>query len=48
MKQQRVTVWTGGKPEASEGCLPLAEALPVLPPPGPLRRSALIKFSWGA
>ncbi len=48
MKQQRVTVWTGGQPEASEGCLQLAEALPALPAPAPLRRSALVEFSWGA
>jgi hypothetical protein len=48
MKQPRVTVWTGGQPEASEGCFQLAEALPALPPPAPLRRSALVEFSWGA
>lgn len=47
MAGQRVFVWTGGRPRGAEGCQQLAEALPSLPPPLPLRRAAHIEYHWG-
>ena len=47
MKRQQVFLWTGGHPDGAKGCEGLAETLPFLPAPAPLRRAALIVFHWG-
>jgi hypothetical protein len=47
MKEQQVFIWTGGQPRSAGGCLQLAEAIPLLPPPAPLRRAAHITYHWG-
>jgi hypothetical protein len=46
MKKQRAFVWTGGQP-CPEGCQEMADALPLLPTPAPLRRAAHIEYQWG-
>jgi hypothetical protein len=48
MKRQRVLLWTGPKKETSAECQRLADTLPDLPEPHPLRRSALIEYYWGS
>jgi hypothetical protein len=47
MKGQRVLLWTGGQPGGAAGCEGMAEKLPLLPAPTPLRRGALIEYQWG-
>jgi hypothetical protein len=47
MKRQRVFIWTGGRPIGPRGGRHLADAFPVFPAPAPLRRAALIEYSWG-
>jgi hypothetical protein len=47
MAGQQFYIWTGGQAHAAAECLPLAEALPWLPDPTPLRRAAHISYQWG-
>jgi hypothetical protein len=47
MAGRRIFIWTGGQPESADGSSQLAEALPLLPPPAPLRRAAHIEYHWG-
>jgi hypothetical protein len=42
-----VFVWSLGDPDGGKAALPLAEALPPLPPQRPLGRSAEVVFCWG-
>ncbi len=47
MKRQRFITWTGGQLRGSKESQRLAEALPYLPPPAPLFRTALVEYDWG-
>jgi hypothetical protein len=42
-----VHVWSRGNPVGARACLPLAEAVPLLPPPRPLGRSVEVAFRSG-
>jgi hypothetical protein len=47
MKRQRVSIWTGGRPDGAKGCREMADALPFVPAPTPLRQAAVIAYQWG-
>jgi hypothetical protein len=46
-RQQKIFLWTGGRPETAKGSQEKADALPYLPAPAALHRTALIEYSWG-
>ena len=46
MNKQRANIWKGKQP-LPEGCKEMADALPLLPDPAPLRRAAQIEYHWG-
>jgi hypothetical protein len=45
---RRIHVWNGGDPASVKALLPLADALPELPPPRPLRRTLDLAFIVGS
>jgi hypothetical protein len=48
MAEQHIFFWSGGQPPPQpEDTKPLVEAVPLMPPPVPLRRAAHIRFQWG-
>jgi hypothetical protein len=46
-RQQKIFLWTGGRPETAKGSQEKADALPYLPAPATLHRTALIEYYWG-
>jgi hypothetical protein len=46
-RQQNIFLWTGGRPESAKGSQEKADALPLLPAPAILHRTALIEYYWG-
>jgi hypothetical protein len=47
VKRQQVSIWTGGCSDRAAACQGMADTLPFLPAPAPLRRAALIVYQWG-